>query len=122
LNRYPTIIIANLNIYVFWPHFPTHEIHIRRPTLLCTHTRARAQTLFVLAILWRHRIRYAFDKFLWTGKVDEGVAKTISSNLSQLQGAKVPHGAIVNCARNVSAARVVSSPHFSMFHCYDIGK
>lgn len=43
------------------------------------------QTVFVLALLWRHRIRYAFEKFLWTGKVDEGLAgvkQTLQSNLS----------------------------------------
>ncbi len=48
------------------------------------------QTVFILALIWRHRIRYMFEKFLWTGKVDEGVAKTLRSNaLSLNPGGKV---------------------------------
>ncbi len=39
---------------------------------------------FVVALLWRHRIRYAVERFLYTGKVDEGVQKTIEMNVSSV--------------------------------------
>lgn len=47
------------------------------------------RTLFIVALMFRHRIRYAIERFLYTGKVDEGLAKTIESNLSTLRQSKV---------------------------------
>jgi hypothetical protein len=91
----PLMFIMSVSIHVFLPELDTRNssppfIFVPNLVFPLPGAHAHAQTLFVLAILWRHRLRYAFDKFLWTGKVDEGVAKTISSNLSTLQGTKVP--------------------------------
>jgi hypothetical protein len=42
------------------------------------------QTLFILALIFRHRLRYAVERFIYTGKIDEGVSKTLQSNIQSL--------------------------------------
>ncbi len=62
---------------------PVYRLHPKKqPDNRCIrHTMS--QNVFVSALLWRHRIRYAVEQFLWTGKMEQGFKKTVESNLAQ---------------------------------------